>query len=88
MDMYSYIIENTNEEDIFTFFKPRALWLNTGRKGYSIESENVDTITDIDYVLIPHGGTEYDLKSAVLEIENAELVYENAGFELYEIDHY
>lgn len=88
MDMYSYIIENTNEEDIFAFFKPRALWLNTGRKGYSIESENVDTITDVDYVLIPHGGTEYDLKSAVLEIENAELVYENAEFELYEIDHY
>lgn len=67
IDVYRYIQQNTPEDSVFVFFKPRALYLNTGRLAFKpqVRQENIldpdyffgyqphyHAIEDADYVLL------------------------------------
>ncbi|MDO4982461.1 MAG: hypothetical protein Q4E35_02770 [Eubacteriales bacterium] len=50
--VYGYIKENTPEDAVVTFHKPRALYLNTGRLGFSYLVNGHDPL-DADYCILP-----------------------------------
>ena len=50
--VYGYIKENTPEDAVVTFHKPRALYLNTGRLGFSYLVNGHDAM-DADYCILP-----------------------------------
>ncbi|MCR5304695.1 MAG: hypothetical protein K6E33_09050, partial [Lachnospiraceae bacterium] len=49
---YEYIKENTSEDSVIIFEKPRVLYLNTGRLGYCRNSRKVFEDLTADYVLL------------------------------------
>jgi hypothetical protein len=51
LDTYQYIIGNTSPEAKIIFFKPRVLWLNTGRIGFNI-GDDLNRVGEGDYVLL------------------------------------
>ena len=79
MDMYAYIQENIPEDATVAFFKPRALYLNTGRHGLSPYEPQYE-LTDTDYYL--HYCEEKFLIDETVE-DMYELVYENPELALY-----
>lgn len=79
VDMYAYIQENIPEDATVAFFKPRALYLNTGRHGLSPYEPQYE-ITDTDYYL--HYCEEKFLIDETVE-DMYELVYENPELALY-----
>ncbi len=53
-DLYDYIGSHTDREDVIIFIKPRVLYLNTGRLGFTAESvsELDDKLGQADYLLV------------------------------------
>lgn len=81
--LYNYIRKNTPENCTIAFFKPRALYLNTGRISIPLDV-NGHTLDEADYCLI------FNSEICVLDDENIrklncefELVYKDEPFELY-----
>jgi len=52
MEMYDYVSKNVPEDSIVGFFKPRALYLNTQRKGMTLSFLLPNSLDDVDYYLI------------------------------------
>lgn len=85
-ETYEYIKQNTNEEDIIIFCKPRVLWLNTGRLGFSI-SDNADDLERGDYILLLKDDHLDSVKSEVEKNSNKyQLEFDNHEFQLYKIN--
>lgn len=81
-DMYEYIENKTDSNDVFSFAKPRALYLFTGRKAFSINESNVKEV-NVDYVLLSK--TKDDFYNA-LRVQNEskyEHIFSNGTFDLY-----
>lgn len=51
IEMYKYIDQNTNANDIFCFFKPRALYYQTGRLGFKPQEISYECISAADYLI-------------------------------------
>ncbi len=83
IEVYDYIKENTDEEDIISFYKPRVLWLNTQRKGFSISSINIDRAEEVDYVLFSLSSVNPALMEYCENSESAEIAFTNDEFVLY-----
>ena len=85
-DMFTYIYRNTQEEAVIAFFKPRLLYLNTGRAGFAPDVGG-HALSEADYVLMP-SAQEFDYMREEIKPElrsRMELVYDNGGFELYRL---
>lgn len=79
VDMYAYIQKNIEKDASIAFFKPRALYLNTGRHGLSPHEPQYE-VTDTDYYL-HYCETEFLISEDIKDIY--ELVYENSELALY-----
>lgn len=86
IETYDYIKANTEEDDIIAFFKPRVLWLNTQRKGFSIGESNIEQVENVDYVLFEKSSADKALKEYCKTSETAEIVFQNDKFIMYSID--
>ena len=57
IEIYRYVQNNTDPDDIICFYKPRVLYLNTGRVSYShIDGAQIDgdrSPLDADYCILP-----------------------------------
>lgn len=86
LDMYRYIQANTPPDCVIAFFKPRALYLNTGRESFT-DHVNGNDRRPRDYILAFRELDEppADLAALAAFGSAAEPVYENADFILYRI---
>ena len=87
-EVFSFISSNTEPNSIIVFRKPRIMRLLTNRQ--SILIDQVDKLMRGDYLCISkNAGTSYQLGNKEVEIlrENGRihLVFQNKGFELYQI---
>lgn len=80
ISMYRYIQQNTAEDCMIAFIKPRSLYLNTLRMGFNPE-ENGHSIENADYFLIFNNGGQGELMS---ESPHFEYVFGNALLSLYQ----
>lgn len=83
--VYSYLSKNTSPNDIVAFFKPRVLWLNTHRKGFSIGENNIERLSDVDYALFLQSQLNSSAAIAVQSNDGNIRVFENDKFVLYRI---
>jgi len=88
IDMYGYIRENTGDDSIICFFKPRQLYLATERLSFR-HAVNGHDVFEADYLLM----TKYDLEKGtscanIINDENRSrfsVLYENEELILYSI---
>lgn len=85
LNMYDYIAQNTSEDDIIEFFRPRVLWLNTERKSIVVDEKNAEMFNDIDYILRNSNSSEYIVEK-IKNSENITLEYQNGTFKLYKVN--
>lgn len=85
-EAYDYITENTEEDDIVVFFKPRVMWLNTHRKSISVSEPNMEKLDEVDYVLLEKSMEDDVLKEYCEAEDNAQEVFSNDDFVLYSIN--
>ena len=52
IEMYEFIDNNTSEDDIFCFFKPRALYYQTGRLSFKPQEISYECISAADYIIL------------------------------------
>ncbi len=90
-EAYGYIRENTGTEERIIFFKPRALYLATGRVSAEAEEEEdgfISQLEEYDYLLEfsgqPHG-FPLPLKEGLPQGISLEEAFVNAYFTLYRI---
>lgn len=81
IEAYNFIIENTNEDCVIGFYKPRALYLNTQRM--SIRTDiNGHSIDEVDYFLVCADVGEEQINNCKdIVFEN---IFSNTEFTLYE----
>lgn len=84
-EMYNYIMQNTSEEDLIEFFKPRVLWLNTGRMSISVDKNNAEKFEDIDYVLTSDSTSNY-IADKIDNSDNITPIHQCGMFTLYKIN--
>lgn len=84
LDIYRFIQTETAEDALFAFWKPRALYLNTGRLAFRPQI-NGHEIMDADYFLLPKLQYKEDKMLYLREENPMTLIYENEGFWLYKI---
>lgn len=85
-DMFTYVYTQTEEDAVIAFFKPRLLYLNTGRVGV-VPDVGGHTFSEADYILLS-SDPELDCMRLSMWPElwaQMELVYDNGGFELYRL---
>lgn len=85
--VYKYIKENTKTSDIIMFYKPRVLYLETGRLGF--DNDNIGRLCDADYLLLSrdgYGTFNYDIEAQYPnESKILEKVLEYNTIKLYKI---
>ena len=96
IEMYMYIDQNTNEDAVFCFFKPRALYYQTGRLGFKPQEISYECISAADYVLICDEDDYIklnDLYSVINEYNSAngtnvslDMLFHNIKLTLYRIN--
>lgn len=83
LEMYEFIKNNTQEDDIFCFFKPRALYYMTDRLAYKPKEIDAKYLKDADYVIECNEDSYIDV-SKFDEIM-LEKVFENEKTTIYKI---
>lgn len=89
VDMYQYLRSNTSPDSVVSFYKPRLMYLNTGRLSFRLQ---VDTANDPDYAyfLLYTDLTKDHLRTVQLELgessERLALVYTNRLYDLYRLN--
>lgn len=84
LEMYAYIHENTPQDAMIGFVKPRALYLNTGRVSF-IPGLNGNLFKEADYLLLTK---PYDMITDAIWPElwqEMTLEYENGMMQLYRL---
>lgn len=85
IETYRYIRENTEEDDLICFFKPRALYLNTNRLAYCTKPDGKPA-TDADYYLWYEGEDNREKFQITPENEHRfELEFSTDNFALYKV---
>ena len=87
-EVFSFISNNTETDDIIVFRKPRVMRLFTNRQ--SIMTDQVDNLTKGDYLCISlHPGAYHQIRNydvvSLRENGRIHLVYQNMDFQLYQI---
>ncbi len=86
MEAYEWIMEETDEDDVVLFFKPRALWLNAHRYSYNTY-DDVNDLDRADYVFFFAKDNFNNLREYVTNHpENYSLVFDNANFQIYKYE--
>ncbi len=84
-EVFSFISNNTNKNDVFVFFKPRLFYFETGRLAVWRYTAN-----DLDYDYILHYKSKYkfpslaELNKLVVE-QKLSLVFNNDEFSLFKV---
>ena len=83
-ELYRYIDQNLDKEDVVYFFKPRVLYWSTGVNSYFWGLDDTDHLDKADYVLL----SKWDDQTKCYQYVNASQMYQqvfsNEGFILYE----
>lgn len=83
MEAYTFIKENTDEEAVIMFFKPRVLWLNAQRYSYNTY-DDVNDLEKADYVFFFVKDNFTNLREYVdTHSEEYELMFDNVNFQIY-----
>jgi len=87
-EMYSYVLNNTTDDNIIIFFKPRVMRLMTGRQ--SIMINKVEQLNRGDYLCLYLRQDAYNQVSDVevqrfIEQKSACIVYQNDDFKMYRL---
>jgi len=87
-EMFSYVVNNTTNNSVIVFFKPRVMRLMTGRP--SIMIDKVEQLDRGDYLCLYMRENAYnqvpDVEvQSLIEHKSVCLVYENDDFKLYRI---
>lgn len=86
-ELYAYVVENTAADAKMIFFKPRVLYLETGRLGF--QAYDIRRLSDADYLILSregYGTFGYDIESIYPEESRAlDKVFENASMKMYRI---
>ena len=90
-ELYSFVTKNTNIDDKIIFFKPRVLYLETGRLGFTLAPENIVCFAEADYLILSrdsYGTFDYDIESQYPnESKNLIKIFENTSLKMYKIVH-
>lgn len=89
--LYSFVMENTKEDEKIVFFKPRVLYLETGRLGFQVEANDIERLlTEADYLILSrgnYGAFNYDIESQYPEeSKNLTKIFENDALKMYRIN--
>ena len=86
-ELYAMIKENTPNNAKIIFFKPRVLYLETGRLGF--QTSDINRLKDADYLVLStdgYGTFDYDIESQYPEESRlVNKVFENKSLKCYEI---
>ncbi len=92
IELFTYVKQNTNKDDVFVFFKPRALALMTERKASGFhEPKNPSELfvyfeqISADYIILGPEKNEYLDKFSDDFKEHLQLVYNNSDFRVFKI---
>ncbi len=86
LELYHYIDENTKDTDIIVSCKPRVIWLNTGRLGFSVQ-DGENKYLESDYILFLDGDGLWETEKSIQESEGEDsLVFEGEKCRLYRIE--
>ena len=83
MSVYGYINDHLDDDSIIYFFKPRVLYLNTNVYSYT-GNNDASTLKQAEYVLFWCNDFQDEIRKAVIDNENYQLIYQNNQFLLYE----
>lgn len=82
-EVYEYIKNNLEKDDVIYFFKPRVLYYFTGNLSYFWFHDEINHLDKADYVLQLAGHEESDVD--MYSEENGYLIYSNEQFKLFSI---
>lgn len=83
IEAYEYVINNTEEDSVVMFFKPRVLSLNTNRYSYNTYDDPKD-LEICDYVFFFMNDNFVNLREHVEKNEDEyELMFDNVHFQIY-----
>lgn len=86
-ELYATIETETEKSDKIIFFKPRVLYLETGRLGF--QTANIERLSDANYIVLSkdgYGTFDYDIeKQYPAESERLQKIMENDTLKLYRI---
>lgn len=90
LETYEFINMNVNDDEVICFFKPRALYYQTGKISIKPLDNTYEAIKDYDYLLLNYEDDYIDLN----QIENSEnsygisliKVFENNNFTMFRIN--
>ena len=84
VDMYAHIMENTAENAVIAYYKPRALLLNTGRVGFS-PTVNGHSLSEGQYLLMSQKADNTQIELTPEIEKRLTSVYQSGAYTLYEI---
>ena len=85
LQMYDFIEKETQEDDVFCFFKPRALYMKTGRLAHNMIELDSKYLEDADYIIECNEDSYIDVSK--LKDVNFEIVFSNEKLTVYKIVH-
>lgn len=87
LEIYDYVKNETPEDAVIAFVKPRVMYLNTGRAGFSpMTNSDIHTLADADYYIVC--GSLYDAEEQALIIDNEAILdeqYSCGGYIIYRV---
>ena len=82
LEAWEYIRQNTPDDAVILFFKPRVLYLQTQRLGFA--SDDLKRLKDADFMLWHSNAYNAPIDASEFK-RQTKLVFENADFKLYKI---
>ena len=82
-EVYQYIDDHLNTNDVVYFFKPRVLYWSTGVDSYFWGLDDVDHLDKADYVLLTRWDDQTKVYSYVSGSSNYQETFDNGEFLLY-----
>lgn len=87
LEIYDYVKNETPEDAVIAFVKPRVMYLNTGRAGFCpTANSKIHTLADADYYIVC--GSLYDAEEQALIIDNEAILdeqYSCGGYIIYRV---
>ena len=87
LEIYDFVKNETPEDAVIAFRKPRVMYLNTGRVGFSpMTNCDIHTLTDADYYIVC--GSLYDAEEQALITGNEAILdeqYSCGGYIIYRV---
>lgn len=87
LEIYDYVKNETPEDAVIAFVKPRVMYLNTGRAGFCpTANSKIHTLADADYYIVC--GSLYDAEEQALITGNESILdeqYSCGGYIIYRV---